>query len=257
MGVGKPDAGAKAAGTPSRAERSREQDRAAGGHRARFVDTGPGGLKPAGVVLVTSSATGTTRARLRWSSDGRTHQVPLGVVDRRTRAANLREGWRLAREAGLLTEAPDVSDSSWASSAGTRRSMQSNKGKDTGPELRLRSLLHASGLRYRVSARPLPDLRRTADLVFPKDRIAVFVDGCFWHSCPEHGTSPASHSEFWARKLNRTRERDLETNRALKAAGWTVVRVWEHTPGEDAAKVVKEALATKRGQAADLPEGQG
>src|SRR6185312_14838678 len=75
---------------------------------------------------------------------------------------------------------------SWASSEGVRASMQSNKGKDTKPEVALRSAVHALGLRYRVSTRPLKDLRRTADLVFTKARVAVFLDGCFWHGCPQH-----------------------------------------------------------------------
>ncbi|MFI9326174.1 very short patch repair endonuclease [Kitasatospora sp. NPDC052868] len=162
----------------------------------------------------------------------------------------------MARQAGLLTEVDDRS-TSWASSTGTRRSMQSNKGKDTGPELRLRSLLHAAGLRYRVSARPLPHLRRTADLVFPKARIAVFVDGCFWHGCPEHGTRPASHSGFWSTKLDRTKERDAETNRALEEAGWTVIRVWEHTAAESAARTVMAAVSVQRASTGHDAGGTG
>ncbi|MFD7579284.1 very short patch repair endonuclease [Kitasatospora sp. NPDC059817] len=228
--------------SPSRAERSREQDHAAGGPEARLVDIGGGRLRPASVVLTTSPRTGTTRAGLRWSVDGRTHSARLGIVDRRTRGANLREGWRLAREAGLLVDAVEQGVVSWASSPGTRRSMRSNKGRDTAPERRLRSLLHAEGLRYRVSARPLPDLRRTADLVFPKTKIAVFVDGCFWHGCPDHGTRPSANSSFWEKKLNRTRERDTETNEALKAAGWTVIRIWEHVPPDAAAEAVRAAI---------------
>ncbi|WP_327676546.1 very short patch repair endonuclease [Kitasatospora sp. NBC_00458] len=231
---------------PSRADRAREQNRAAGGADARLVDVGEGRLRQASVVLTTSARTGTVRARLSWSVDRRSHSVPLGVVARRTRYANLREGWRLAREAGLLTPPPEGGTASWASSEGTRRSMRANKGRDTTPELRLRALVHAAGLRYRVSARPLTGLRRTADLVFTKAKVAVFVDGCYWHGCPEHGTTPAVHQEFWTRKLNRTKERDIETNRALREAGWTVVRLWEHTPPEVAAETVVAAVAAAR-----------
>ncbi|MFB7616006.1 very short patch repair endonuclease [Kitasatospora sp. NPDC056181] len=246
--AGTAEPGAAPAKAPDRAERAREQDRAAGGADARLVDVGDGRLKRASVVLATSTRTGTVRARLSWSVDRHVRSVPLGVVDRRTRNANLREGWRLAREAGLLAQAPAGAAASWASSAGTRRSMRANKGKDTRPELRLRSLVHAAGLRYRVSARPLAGLRRTADLVFPGVKVAVFVDGCFWHCCPEHGTTPASHQKFWSDKLNRTRERDIETNRALKEAGWTVIRIWEHTEPEVAAETVVATVGAARGR---------
>ncbi|MGH6915044.1 MAG: DNA mismatch repair protein Vsr, partial [Geminicoccales bacterium] len=81
-----------------------------------------------------------------------------------------------------------MNDKSWASNAGTRASMQANKSRDTKPELALRRAVHAMGLRYRVAARPLPALRRTADLVFTRAKVAVFVDGCFWHGCPQHHT---------------------------------------------------------------------
>lgn len=119
---------------------------------------------------------------------------------------------------------------------GTRKSMQSNKGRDTKPELALRRAVHALGLRYRVSVRPLPKIRRTADLVFTKKKVAVFLDGCFWHGCPDHHTKAATNADFWAEKVARTRERDHETDRLLMDAGWTVVRVWEHEQPADAAK---------------------
>ena len=123
--------------------------------------------------------------------------------------------------------------------------MQANRSRDTSPELALRRLLHASGLRYRVSARPLPQLRRTADLVFRPARVAVFVDGCFWHQCPEHATSPRTNSDYWAPKLVRNVERDRETDRLLDDAGWMIVRVWEHEDaGEAAARI--SAIVTQR-----------
>lgn len=117
---------------------------------------------------------------------------------------------------------------SWASSETTRRSMRSNQSRDTGPELAVRSAVHRLGLRYRVNSRPEPSLRRTADLVFRTAKVAVFVDGCFWHSCPVHGTKPRMNDRFWCEKLERTVQRDLETNKFLRAMGWTVLRFWEH-----------------------------
>lgn len=121
---------------------------------------------------------------------------------------------------------------------GTRKSMQSNKGRDTKPELALRRAVHALGLRYRVSVRPLPAIRRTSDLVFTKAKVAVFLDGCFWHGCPQHHTKAATNAAFWAEKVERTRKRDGETDRLLQEAGWKVIRIWEHeNPVEAAARV--------------------
>ena len=132
----------------------------------------------------------------------------------------------------------DRADTSWASSPGTRRSMQSNKGRDTKPELALRRAVHAMGLRYRVSYRPVPSIRRTADLAFTRVRIAVFLDGCFWHGCPEHHTVAKTNADYWASKFEKNRERDRQTDRLLEEAGWTVLRIWEHEdPFEAAARV--------------------
>ncbi|MFI5648363.1 very short patch repair endonuclease [Kitasatospora sp. NPDC051705] len=167
-------------------------------------------------------------------------------MDHTTRAANLREGWRLAREAGLLTET-SLPPGSWASSPATRASMRSNTGRDTKPELRLRSLLHHAGLRYKVSARPVPTLRRTADVVFTKAKVAVFVDGCYWHFCPEHRSVPATNRDFWVEKLEKNRARDAETVRLLQEQGWTVLRFWEHVSAEEAAHEVIEQVARARG----------
>ncbi|MGW1130881.1 very short patch repair endonuclease [Streptomyces griseoluteus] len=126
-----------------------------------------------------------------------------------------------------------------------RSVMRANRGKDTKPELRLRSLVHGAGLRYRVSIRPLPGLRRTADLVFVKARVAVFVDGCFWHGCPKHLRPARQNSEFWSDKIAANRARDEETTHVLAEAGWTVVRVWEHEDPADAARRVI-AVVTER-----------
>ena len=113
----------------------------------------------------------------------------------------------------------------------------------TTPELLLRRRLHAQGLRYRVHRRPLPELRRTADVVFSRARVAVFVDGCFWHGCPKHGTAPKTNADWWAVKLARNVERDAETDVLLADAGWSVVRVWEHEEPEAATARVRDALA--------------
>lgn len=113
--------------------------------------------------------------------------------------------------------------------------MQGNRGRDTSPERQLRRLLHRRGLRYRVDVRVDPGIRSRADILFPSARVAVFVDGCFWHRCAIHGTSPVSNSEYWQAKLARNVERDRETAHALKTAGWTVVRVWEHERPDEAA----------------------
>ncbi|WP_279382965.1 very short patch repair endonuclease [Streptomyces sp. FH025] len=126
-----------------------------------------------------------------------------------------------------------------ASSLEVRASMRANRSKDTGPELALRRLLYQRGLRYRVDARPLAEVRRRADVVFPRDRLAVFVDGCFWHGCPEHYRASTKNADFWREKIDGNRVRDGETNRKLLDAGWTVVRVWEHDdPAEAAEKIV-------------------
>lgn len=120
--------------------------------------------------------------------------------------------------------------------------MLANRGRDTGPERAVRSAVHRRGLRYRVHIRPLPGLRRTADLVFTKARVAVYVDGCFWHQCPAHATTPKTNREFWEAKLEANRSRDQETDLLLAAAGWTSVRIWEHENAQRGAQRVVEAV---------------
>lgn len=124
--------------------------------------------------------------------------------------------------------------------------MRSNKSRDTKPELALRSAVHGLGLRYRVGARPLPAVRRTGDLVFPRVRVVVFLDGCFWHGCPRHHTVAKTNADFWAEKVRINRERDLNTDHVLEAAGWQVVRVWEHEDPGVAAERVAEVVRTRR-----------
>ncbi|GIE87363.1 hypothetical protein Are01nite_38430 [Actinoplanes regularis] len=116
--------------------------------------------------------------------------------------------------------------------------MSRQRRRDTQPELAIRKLLHAMGLRFRVML-PVPGMpRRTMDIAFTRARIAVFIDGCFWHVCPEHATSPAANSGWWAKKLSTNQERDAATNRHLAELGWQVVRIWEHEdPIEAAARI--------------------
>lgn len=120
--------------------------------------------------------------------------------------------------------------------------MQGNRSRDTAPELAVRRLVHAMGLRYRVDARPLPTLRRKADLVFTRRRVAVFIDGCFWHGCPQHHRQPTANSDYWAAKVARNRARDAATDEALTAAGWTVLRFWAHQPPAVVADAVRAAV---------------
>src|SRR5207249_2704064 len=108
--------------------------------------------------------------------------------------------------------------------------MRSNRKTDTKPELRVRSELHRRGLRFRKNVPTNVGGRRVVvDIVFPGHRLAVFVDGCFWHMCPEHGTAPSSNSWYWTPKLRRNADRDGEVDELLRAVGWRVLRVWEHT----------------------------
>ena len=127
-------------------------------------------------------------------------------------------------------------------SPGVRRRMQRQATRDTQPELELRRLLHRMGYRYRVDY-PLPvGRRRRADVAFPARRVAVFIDGCFWHACPEHATWPANNEGWWMTKLRGNVDRDRDTDRLLRAAGWNVVRIWEHEPAEEAVAKIIDVL---------------
>ncbi|WP_078910023.1 very short patch repair endonuclease [Streptomyces sp. NRRL S-87] len=149
-------------------------------------------------------------------------------------------------EQGSGTEPWTPPAGSWASSAGNRKSMLGNRGRDTTPERALRSLVHASGLRYRVAAKPLKAMRRTADLVFGPTQVAVFVDGCFWHGCPEHFVAPKTNPDFWRQKISRNIQRDRETDARLAEAGWLVLRFWEHEDSEACCRSVVDAVAERR-----------
>jgi DNA mismatch endonuclease, patch repair protein len=122
--------------------------------------------------------------------------------------------------------------------------MASNRRRDTRPELRLRSLLHGLGRRFRVDYPiPVPGRRPVRpDIAFTRLRVAVFVDGCFWHGCPQHWAPPKSNREYWTRKIERNQDRDRLADRLLEEAGWIVVRLWEHEQPERAAERVLLAL---------------
>lgn len=123
-------------------------------------------------------------------------------------------------------------------SPAVRRRMQATPQRNTRPELALRRELHHLGLRYRIHRRPVAHLRREADVVFVRARVAVFIDSCFWHGCPEHASWPAENAAWWRAKIAATRERDRDTNVRLRKEGWTVVRVWEHDDPRHAAREI-------------------
>jgi DNA mismatch endonuclease, patch repair protein len=142
-------------------------------------------------------------------------------------------------------------DTPAASSPEALHRMKVTRQRDTAAEVTLRRLLHARGLRFRIDRQILPELRRRADLAFVSSRVAVFVDGCFWHSCPIHRTSPKANREWWAAKLADNRRRDVDTNRRLRAAGWLVIRVWEHeAPAAAATRIARAVRARLRRQIA-------
>jgi DNA mismatch endonuclease, patch repair protein len=138
-------------------------------------------------------------------------------------------------------------------SAAVSAVMRANRKTDTKPELAIRRILHRRGLRYRVNARlSLDETVVRPDLVFRSIKLAVFVDGCFWHGCPEHGTQPRANTAYWSEKLNRNRARDRRNDAALRLAGWTAMRIWEH---EEPAEAADRIEATVRGLAAKKLHG--
>lgn len=133
---------------------------------------------------------------------------------------------------------PRVSSSSHEASLRMARVRQ----KGTDAELSLRKELHVRGLRYRLHVPLLTKPRRVADIVFSGARVAVFVDGCFWHGCPEHASWPKSNAQFWRDKIETNRARDADTDRRLRASGWRVVRVWSHESADDAAERIEHIV---------------
>jgi DNA mismatch endonuclease (patch repair protein) len=130
---------------------------------------------------------------------------------------------------------------------GRAANMRGNRRTDTKPELALRTALHAKGYRYRKDLRlDLPLRRVRPDIAFTSRKVAVFVDGCFWHACPDHGSKPKNNEWYWSPKLMKNVERDRAADEALAQAGWTVVRLWEHVPLADAVALVIGAVGEPR-----------
>lgn len=127
-----------------------------------------------------------------------------------------------------------------------RRRMEAQRTRDTAPEKELRRRLHARGLRFRVDRQPIADLPRRADVLFGPSRVAVFVDGCFWHGCPKHYVPPKKNAGFWRDKIAANRTRDEETDALLRSEGWQVVRIWEHEDMEAVAERVAEIVHARR-----------
>lgn len=242
-----PDTAWKAVPGLTPAARSLEQDQAASEHDARLITLADGRSAIGSIALRLYAQSRRVRAYLRWSDHGRTRERYVGEVIADSRAENLAQAWRLVMERELTDQVseprvvrPSISEEgtkeSWAASPEVRAVMRANRGRDTRPERALRSAAHALGLRYRVSTRPLPKLRRTADLVFTRAKVAVFLDGCFWHGCPEHFRPAKINESFWTAKISGNQERDQDTDRQLAEAGWTVIRVWEHEDPINAAQ---------------------
>lgn len=121
--------------------------------------------------------------------------------------------------------------------------MRGNRRVDTAPEAELRRRLHAAGRRFRKDTRiDAGNVRVRPDIVFPRRRVAVFVDGCFWHGCPDHCRMPGSNVDYWEAKIARNKARDARNDAALAGEGWTIVRLWEHVPVEEAVRLVSCAL---------------
>ena len=139
-------------------------------------------------------------------------------------------------DSGRVTQRPAAVDEH------KRRAMSRQRSRDTGPEVAIRTRLHALGYRYRVDHAPLPGVRTRGDIVFTRARLVVFVDGCFWHQCPDHATSPRHNGAWWQAKLAANVERDRATDRRLADGGWRVVRIWEHEPPDAAVAAIVRAL---------------
>ena len=184
------------------------------------------------------------------SQDGANSAVPrlraARRVSKKPRAAAAPTVSKSAAEAAAKgkTTYPFVSDPARAAN------MRSNRRTDTKPEMALRTALHAKGYRYRKDFRlDLPLRRVRPDIAFTSRKVAVFIDGCFWHACPDHGSAPKNNEWYWSPKLAKNVERDRAADEALRQAGWTVVRLWEHVPLTDAVDEVIAAVGGPRGGA--------
>lgn len=136
--------------------------------------------------------------------------------------------------------------------------MRGNRRTDTRMEALVRKLLHRKGLRFRKDFLIRTDgVKARPDIMFTRLRLAVFLDGCFWHGCPEHGTTPRVNQPYWSAKLARNRSRDELVTRSLEDAGWRVLRMWEHTPPEETAEIIAEVADRLRRRLQDRPQTPG
>ena len=133
-----------------------------------------------------------------------------------------------------------------ASSHNVRRRMQATPPKNTPLEMSVRSALHRRGFRFRIHRRLIPGSTREVDIVLPRYRLAILVDGCFWHGCPIHGTQAKANAEFWEHKIKQNQERDTNTTEQLQAAGWRVIRVWEHEDPETIAQGIYDIVVKRK-----------
>ncbi len=124
--------------------------------------------------------------------------------------------------------------------------MQGNRSRDSKPELELRSALHVLGLRFRKHVRPLPGVRADVDVAFPRERVAVCMDGCIWHGCPEHGMRPTTNTEYWISKIARNVARDRRNDGLFEGAGWLLIRIWEHEEPSEAASRINALVRGRR-----------
>ena len=144
-----------------------------------------------------------------------------------------------------------------AVSPAVRRNMQANRGRDTSPELAVRTRLHAMGLRYRVGT-PLPfDRRRRADIFFSRVRLYVFIDGCYWHGCPKHFVQPKTNVDFWHTKIHGNAERDADTTARLQSLGYEVLRFWEHDDPDLVAATIADAYLAASAKCPGAAPGHG
>jgi DNA mismatch endonuclease (patch repair protein) len=148
-------------------------------------------------------------------------------------------------EAALKATSPD-----FESTVESVRTIMRGNQRGTRPERAIRSSVHRLGLRFRKDCRPIPGLRCEADIVFSRERIAVFIDGCFWHGCPLHGHVPQRNSAYWQAKIARNQQRDARNAAALVEAGWAVIRAWEHENPVDVAARVEACVMERRHRAA-------
>ncbi|MFW6773192.1 very short patch repair endonuclease [Nocardioides sp. CPCC 205120] len=223
----------------------------AGPEQDAFVATGPYRLQPphvgsaARIALLTSTA---------WTDRGLNSRSPptsgpwlsMELCTERVGSSLGATMVSMGHEDGARERRPSpygVPPHPGASSTAVSRRMSTARRRDTTPELEIRRILHRMGLRYRVNL-PVPEnRRRTIDIAFTRVRLAVFIDGCFWHGCPQHGTAPRANGQWWRTKLAANEARDRDTDALLGALGWRVMRVWEHEDPHAAAVRIRLAVA--------------